>query len=151
MEKLEVMQQVILFHGLEKDDLIKLSEIATEENFPATYRVFDEGAIGDSFFIIKYGTVGVIKGNEEVARMGQGQHFGEMALIDNETRSATIVAVERTELIQIKRQTLEKLLEKDNALGMRVYRALARYLSNHLRQTTADLAFARDLCKRLSS
>lgn len=141
MEKLEVMQQVILFHGLEKDDLIKLSEIATEENFPATYRVFDEGAIGDSFFIIKYGTVGVIKGNEEVARMGQGQHFGEMALIDNETRSATIAAVERTELIQIKRQTLEKLLEKDNALGMRVYRALARYLSNRLRQTTADLAF----------
>lgn len=150
MEKLEIMHQVILFQGLQKDDLLKLSEIATEEIFPATYRVFDEGAVGDSFFIIKYGTVGVIKGNEEVARMGQGQHFGEMALIDDETRSATITAVERAELIRIKRQDLEKLAAIDNALGMRLYLAIARYLSNRLRQTTADLAFMRQLVKRQS-
>jgi CRP/FNR family cyclic AMP-dependent transcriptional regulator len=138
----------MLFQGLDNDDLYLLSQIATEEMFPMTYHVFDEGTIGDSFFIIKYGTVAVIKGNEEVARMCEGQHFGEMALIDNETRSATITTVERTELIRIKRQDLEKLLAQDDALGMRVYRVLARYLCNRLRQTTADLAFMREVSKR---
>jgi len=151
MEKLEIMRQVILFKELEKDDLNRLAEIATEEIFPVTGLVFEEGSPGDAFFIVKYGTVAVVKGNEEVARMGQGQHFGEMALLDNDTRSATITAVERTELIRIKRQDLETLLAKDNALGMRVYRAIARYLCGRLRHTTADLAFMRGLANRQGS
>lgn len=151
MEKLEIMQKVILFQGLDKADLNRLAEIATEEIFPMCYQVFEEGTTGDSFFIVKYGTVAVVKGNEEVARMAEGQHFGEMALIDHDIRSATVTAIERTELIRIKRQDLENLLAKDNALGQRVYRAIARYLCNRLRQTTADLAFMREVAKRQSS
>jgi CRP-like cAMP-binding protein len=151
MEKLEIIQKVPLFQGLDKADLIRLAEIATEENFPACYQVFEEVSIGDSMFIVKYGTVAVVKGHEEVSRMGEGQHFGEMALVDNDSRSATINAVERTELIQIKRMDLEKLLAKDAALGQRVYHAIAKYLCNRLRHTTSDLAFMRELVKRQNS
>jgi len=89
--------------------------------------------------------------DEEVFRMGAGQHFGEMALINDDTRSATIKAIERTELIRIKRQDLERLLAQDDALAHRVYRVIARYLCGRLRQTTADLAFMKEVAKRQSS
>jgi CRP/FNR family cyclic AMP-dependent transcriptional regulator len=152
MEKLEIMQQVLLFRDLDKEDLSRLAEIATEERFPMGYQIFAEGTVGDSLYIVKYGTAAVLKNvheeDEEMAHMGCGQHFGEMALISDETRSATIKAVERTELIRIKRQDLERLLAQDPALAHRVYRAIARYLCGRLRETTAELAFIKEAAKR---
>jgi CRP-like cAMP-binding protein len=88
---------------------------------------------------------------EEVARMGQGQYFGEVALIDSDQRSATVAAVERTELLRVDRQELEKVLNQDSAVGLKVYRAFARSLCRRLRQTTIDLTFMKDLAKQHSS
>lgn len=152
MEKSELVRQVPLFLGLDEADLRKLATIATEESFLSGKQVFAEGTIGDSLFIIKYGSVQVLKrgydGNEEVARMSIGQHFGEMALIDDDNRSATVDTAEHTVLIRIKRADLENLLAQDNALGYRVYRVLAKYLCRRLRQTTTDLTFIREVAKR---
>ncbi len=149
MQKVDLLKQIPLFKGLEQSDLWKISEIATEESLAVGGQVFSEGSAGDSLYAIKYGTVRVLKGgDQEVARMGPGQHFGEMALVDDETRSATIDAVEHTELIRIKRDDLEKLLAKEAALGVRVYKAFARYLCLRLRQTTTDLTFMKEVAKR---
>ena len=152
MDMLEIMREVILFHGLDEADLRQLAAIATRETYPPGRQVFAEGAVGDSLFIVKYGTVAVVKsgrgGDEEVARMSAGQHVGEMALVDDDTRSATVQAVEHTELVRMRRQDLEQLLARDEALGHRVYRVLARYLCRRLRQTTADLTFMREVAKR---
>jgi CRP-like cAMP-binding protein len=152
MEKAELMRQVRLLRDLDEADLHNLAAIVTEESFLMGQQVFAEGTLGDSLFIVKYGSVRVLKrgqqGNEEIARMSSGQHFGEIALIDDDPRSATVEAVEPTELIRIKRGDLEDLLAQDDALGHRVYRALAQYLSRRLRQTTADLTFMREVAKQ---
>jgi CRP-like cAMP-binding protein len=152
MEKVALIQQVPLFHGLEETDLNKLSEIAIEKKFVAGSQIFAEGEKGDSLYVIKYGTIRVMKhgkqGEEEVARMSNGQHFGEMAIIDNDTRSATVDTLELTELIQISREDLKNLLAQDHALGHRVYEAFCKYLCYRLRQTTDDLTFMREIAKR---
>lgn len=152
MEKAELIGRIPLFRDLDGADVKRLAEVAVEEVLPTGGQVFAEGSPGESLFVVKYGTVRVIKqgktGKEEVARMGGGQHFGEMALIDNDPRSATVDAVEHTELVRIKRGDLESLLAQDDALAHRVFKAFSKYLCGRLRQTTTDLTFMREVAKR---
>ena len=154
MERPTLLRHIPLFRDLSDTDLQKLIVIAKEVNFDKGQQVFIEGSIGDSVFAIKSGSVRVFKkrddGNEEVASLGFGQHFGEMALIDDETRSATIETVEPTKLVQIKRGDLENLLVQDVSLAHKVYKALARYLCRRLRQTTKDLTFVKGAVKEVA-
>jgi CRP-like cAMP-binding protein len=155
MKNIDLIRQLPLFRNLDEADLYKLAAIATEQTFSAGCQIFMERSIGDSLFIIKYGTVRVVKQgereDEEVTYMGSGQHFGEMALIDDEPRSATVEAVEHTETICIKRKDLESLLAQDNKLGFGVYRRFAKYLCFRLRETTDEVCLMRERAKRSSS
>lgn len=152
MDKIELIGKVPIFKGLPEEDIKKLAEIADEKSYVAGSQIFSEGSDGDALYIVKSGTVRVIKRgqeeDEEISRMGPGQHFGEMAIIENDKRSATIDAQENTDLIRLKRDEFENLLSQDDALGYRVYRALARYLCMRLRQTTTDLSFIRGVAKK---
>jgi CRP-like cAMP-binding protein len=152
MEKVELIRQIPLFRDLVDEDIQKLAEVATEESFTASSQIFAEGTKGDALFVVKYGTVQVLKrgrdGKEEVSRMGPGQHFGEMAIIDDDTRSATVEVAENTGLIRIKRDDLENLLAQDDTLAHRVYKGLTKYLIRRLRQTTTDLTFMREVAKQ---
>jgi CRP-like cAMP-binding protein len=154
MEKAKLLGQTLLFRGLGSTYLEKLAGIATEISFEKDKQVFTEGGAGDSLFVIEFGSVRVLKkgseGYEEVARMGSGEHFGEMALVDSEPRrSGTVEALEHTQLLQIKRRDLEYLLAQDVGLASRVYEALARYLSDRLRLTTKALSSMMDITKQL--
>jgi CRP-like cAMP-binding protein len=146
----ELISQVPLFKKLDDSDIVKIADIAIDKSFIAGDDIIHEGAQGDSLYIIKYGTVRVLKREEEVTRMSVGQHFGEMTLISEEPRTATIQASERVNVIQIKRGQLEDILSNDHALGHRVYKAFAKFLCNRLQQTTADLSFMREKVKSKS-
>jgi CRP-like cAMP-binding protein len=152
MEKIQLLEKMSIFHGLKPEDLKKIEAIATDESFVPGSTIISEGAEGDALYGIKSGTVRVVKRgkdeDEEISRMGPGQHFGEMAIIEHDKRSATIDAQEYTELIKIKKDDLDELLSHDDELGHRVYRSLAIYLCRRLRQTTNDLSFMRGLAKR---
>ena len=150
MNTTELIRKVPLFKKLDDSDIIKIADVAIDKFFIAGEDIINEGTQGDSLYIIKYGTVRVLKKGEEVARMSMGQHFGEMTLISDEPRTATIQAAERADLIQIKRDRLEDILADDHALGRRVYEAYAKFLCNRLQQTTADLSFMRELAKSKS-
>ena len=153
MEKAKSLQQLPLFRHLETADLQSIAQIATEVAFEKGQQIIVQGDVGDSLFVIRSGAVRVLRkggqGNEEMARLNSGQHFGEMALIDEERRSATVEAVERTELIKIQRRDLENLLVQDVSLAQRFYKSLAKYLSLRLRQTSKDLTQMMDLAKEL--
>ncbi|MFC1957043.1 Crp/Fnr family transcriptional regulator [Chloroflexota bacterium] len=153
MEKTRLLQKVSLFQDLRNGDLKSVAEIAVEVKYKANQQVFAEGDIGDSVFVVESGAVRVLKkgreGNEEVARLSSGQHFGEMALIDEEHRSATVEAAEDTKLIKIKRADWESLLGQDFPLAYQVYKAFTKHLCRRLRQTTKDLTSMMDLAKEL--
>ena len=99
--------------------------------------------------MIKFGSIRIQQHTQsgetiEVARLGTGSHFGEMALLDNEVRSATATTSEKTELIVIPYEKLTTVLKADNGLAVQFYKELAHFLGGRLRLTTTDLSFARE-------
>jgi CRP/FNR family cyclic AMP-dependent transcriptional regulator len=88
----ELIQRVPLFQGLGRKDLERVAGNMAERTFPQGTTITTEGEGGVGFFVIEEGTAAVQVGGESVRALGRGDHFGEIALIDNGPRSATVVA-----------------------------------------------------------
>ena len=153
MDKIDSIKRIPLFADLSNDDVKKLADIAEEVSLNKGEKVFTERDIGDSLFMITSGSVRVIKkgseGGEEIARLNSGQHFGEIAIIDKDNRSATVETLEDTKLIKIEHGKLEAFLAQDEDLACRTYKSFAKYLCRRLRQTTKDLTHMMDITKQL--
>ena len=89
---MEALRNVPLFAELTDEDLERLARQMKERRFSAGSTVTSEGAGGAGFFVIIEGSATVTVGDEERAQLGAGDHFGEIALIDEGMRSATITA-----------------------------------------------------------
>ena len=112
--------------------------------------VFREGEPGDSLFLIRAGRVAIVKGNLNsptiLAYRGPGELIGEMALLDNQPRSATVVALGRLSLLSINRQRFEQLLTENPAVG----RGIMEMLSAQLRRMSEARSTGELSAKRLS-
>jgi CRP-like cAMP-binding protein len=88
----QVLQKVDLFSGLDDKEAKKLAPLFKERNYGAGEAMAEEGQHGIGFFVIESGTAKVTVGGEERATLGPGSHFGEIALIDDGERTATVTA-----------------------------------------------------------
>jgi CRP-like cAMP-binding protein len=88
----DALRQVPLFAELDNRELRLLSRQMHERRFPEGAEVTTEGAHGAGFFVIAEGNATVSVGGEERATLGPGDYFGEVALIDEGVRSASIIA-----------------------------------------------------------
>jgi len=154
MERTEFLKKTVLFKDLSTFELIKVNKVTRTRRLQADEVVFREGTIGDSLFIVKSGSVRVTKmddgGQEKVlAILNPGDHFGEIALVDHQTRSATIVANEETELIQIKDEDFNRLLEEDKDIALKFYKTFLKVLCMRLRDTNESLTFSRTLLESM--
>jgi CRP-like cAMP-binding protein len=96
----------------------------------------------DALTVLLDGQVAVaIDGVGEVARLGSGEILGEMSLVDDSPPSATVTAIEPTEVLAIDRAVLSARLEVDDAFASRFYRAIAMYLSIRMRATVQRLGY----------
>lgn len=109
-----------------------LSKLMTELHFRQGEVVFKEGELGDAMYIIWSGRVAVVKGDLESATLlghrGPGEIIGEMALLENQPRSASIVALEDSRLLSIRRDDFETLLTSNPAVGMSILGTLSARL-----------------------
>jgi CRP-like cAMP-binding protein len=106
--------------------------------------VFGEGDVGAFMCIVHSGRISVIKINlyddvVEVATLGPGRAFGEMAVLDGEHRSATCKAAEDSILLTLSKEALDKMLEEHPRIGARIIRAIAVSLSRRLRMAVGQL------------
>lgn len=88
----DALRKVPMLSGLDDQDLERLGRQMKERRFPEGSAVTTEGAGGAGFFVIVDGNATVSVRDEVVAQLGPGDHFGEIALIDEGSRSASIVA-----------------------------------------------------------
>lgn len=141
-----LLENFYLFKDWSAADLDAMSALSRVETFAPGDEIFSEGDRAVYLYIIKYGSVRIAHSDADVnvATLGTGSHFGEMPFLDAENRSATVKAIEKTEIISIAYDELRSYLEKHPVAAVQFYRALATFLCGRLRVTTTDLTFARE-------
>lgn len=143
---LEILAQVDIFAGLGPQVLRRVAGIGVEEQYKTGAQVFGEGEPGDKFYLILDGAVRISRyvpgmGEEALAVVRAGNYFGEMSLIDDSPRSATVVCHERCRLFVIHRRDLEDLLFVDRDLAYELLWNFVRTLSRRLRATNDKMTF----------
>src|SRR6185312_11901965 len=91
---------------------------------PAGRNILVQGAVGAEMFLLKKGKAEIRVGAEEVEEVGPGEIFGEMALIDQSTRSATVTAVEDCEVVALNEHQFVELIQDAPYFALDVMRAL---------------------------
>jgi CRP-like cAMP-binding protein len=86
----------------------------------------EAGDPGNAFYVIVSGRVKVVKGRKIEAELGPGDFFGELALLDGEARTRTVVALTSLETIRVERPAFRGLLRKDPNLSMALLEGMAR-------------------------
>ena len=138
-DRLEVLRLVELFEGLSEADLRRLDEVSHHERYQQGETIFESGQSGDNLYIVQSGFVEVVIGNPDTAprtivNLGQGQLFGEMALVDHGPRSATVRALKDDTLVEvISRDDFSEVCQSNTRIGYVVMHNLAADLSFKLR------------------
>jgi CRP-like cAMP-binding protein len=147
MTTVAALQAIYLFKDLDADTLGVVAQASSTETFDTGEDICREGQSASGLYLLSSGSVRVTKSSAEaeVVMLGSGSHFGEVSLVDDAPRSATVTANERCVMIKIDADTLRQKFAVNTAAGAVFYRAIARSLAKRLRTTTDDLAFARQL------
>ena len=138
---LQVMGQVPIFENLTPKELKDLTQLTHERSYKANEPVFKKLAPGEGMYVILKGTVEIKDPNSNTtfATLESGDFFGELALLDEEPRSAMAVATEASELIGFFRTDLLTLMKRDPELGNKILLNLSRVLGERLRRTNLEL------------
>jgi CRP/FNR family transcriptional regulator, cyclic AMP receptor protein len=124
----ELLQNVPLFKSLSRDQVEKLARSFKDRTFSAGSAVTTEGQSGVGFFVIEAGTATVTVHGEERRTLGAGDYFGELALIDDSPRSATIVADTDLRCWGLTSWEFRPLVEQNAAIAWSMLRTLAQRL-----------------------
>jgi CRP/FNR family cyclic AMP-dependent transcriptional regulator len=124
----ELIQKVPLFGGLDRKELEDLAGWFKERSFSEGDEVVSEGRGGIGFFVIEQGQAGVNVGGEERASLGPGDHFGEVALIDEGARSATITAKSNLRTYGLTSWEFRPLVENNASIAWKLLQTMAKRL-----------------------
>jgi CRP-like cAMP-binding protein len=135
------LQQVQIFADVEATEIVWIARRAHRRRVPRGSTVLQQEDRGTTAFVIISGSADVLLESEDgrqfiVARLGPGDHFGEMALLDGEPRSATVVATTDAELLVLTREAFLEELEQHPSL----MRQMLVTLSRRIRVTDAQVA-----------
>jgi CRP/FNR family cyclic AMP-dependent transcriptional regulator len=128
-----VLKAVPLFSSFPEDQLRMLAMVVARRSVPRSTTVMAGGDATDSLYIVISGRLKVMMSDAEgkeviLTILGPGEFFGEMGLIDDEPRSASVVAIEACELLYISKRDFKKCLAENFDMTMAVMRGLVRRL-----------------------
>lgn len=146
-EHVETLSAVPLFSGLSRQRLMAVLRSAHGVDFRPGEHIVEEGSTSGGFYVITEGEALVTVSGNEVARLPPGSYFGEVAVIDEGPRSATITAATRVNTLEFTSGALKSLLRKDPAIEGSMAAEFRRRLG--VSATADDSASLEDLCRRL--
>ena len=115
-----------------RDKLIRVAQIAEEEQFETDTPLFKEGDFGDSMYIVANGKVMVHKGKRTIVELKKGACVGEMALLDQEPRSADVTVNADTILLKITQDGFYELMSSN----IEIMQGIVKLITNRLRKAT---------------
>ncbi len=152
--RVALLRSLELFSQSPAERLNALSAYLEPLSFADAAEIFAEGTTGDGLYFVLSGRVRVTKllasgDRKDLASLGAGDCFGEMALLDAVARSAGAYASGSVELLRLKRDDLKSWLSTDPSLAMQFFAELVQVQSRRLRRTSSELALLYDLSSLL--
>src|SRR5207245_8562998 len=152
-----VLKAVPLFASFPEDQARMLTTMVTRRSAPRNTTIMSSGDATDSLYIVLSGRLKVMMSDSEgkeviLSILGPGEFFGEMGLIDDSPRSASVVAMESCELLSVTKRDFKKCLAENFEMSMAVMRGLVRRLREADRKLgrRALLAVEGRVARRLS-
>lgn len=146
-ECFETLENISLLAQLTMAELMIVGEALTTETHPKGAVVVKEGDASEAMYIIVSGTLEVRRGDKPLAFLDAGSHFGEMALLNNAPRSATVKASTNCRLLALRRDRLVNLVQANPMIGVKILWRIAQIQS--MRLDDATLPLDRDRTVRL--
>jgi len=129
--RVKLLTSISIFKDLEKDLLFDLAEVLTPRSISADEVLFNKGDKDYSLYLVVSGKVKVHSGDHIFAHFSKNQYFGEYSLVDSTPRSATVTAVEPTELLRLEQRVFYTLIEKLPHISQGMLKALVLRLRDY--------------------
>jgi CRP-like cAMP-binding protein len=129
----EVLKRVPLFNDLSEAEVSRFADITREREYPKNSVILFEDDPGDALYIVSTGQVKVVLIGEDgreviLSVLGDGDFFGEMSLIDDEPRSAHVIAMKDSQLLVLRRDDFQSRLEEQPKIALKLLRVLVQRL-----------------------
>jgi CRP/FNR family cyclic AMP-dependent transcriptional regulator len=135
--KVEALRRAPLFEGLSKKELTQLARVSEDMEIPAGTALTKEGEIGHEFFVIVEGETQVQRKGRKVATRGGGDFVGEIALLEQVSRTATVTAKTDLRVFVLTSKDFHHLLEENPKVERKVLRTLAKRVAELSNDPTA--------------
>ena len=123
-----ILAQVPLFAGLSRRHLKRIAEHADEIGFRKGEVIVEQGQPGGTFYVILEGEIKVARGNRTIARMGPGEFFGEISLLDGGPRTATVNAETPVTAVRVFKRSFDKVVSQEPGVASQILAVVARRL-----------------------
>jgi len=124
--KVDALKRAPLFEGLSRKELSQLARVTEDLEVPAGEVLCREGETGQEFFVIVEGETDITSKGKRVASRGGGDFVGEIALLENTTRTATVTAKTPLRVFVLTRQDFRRLVDENPTVERKVLQTLAR-------------------------
>ena len=141
--KRETLARMPLFRPLNDREILRVLQVTDVVPYRDGDVVIRQGDKGEELYIVLSGRMKVLRGEAEVATLTAGEHFGEMALIRSQPRSASVASAGRSELIVLRRSEFFEILRKEHQLAVKLLWQFLGVLADRLAETTRELGDAR--------
>ena len=123
---MQALKRAPLFEGLSRKELVLLARVTEDLEVPPGQVLCREGETGQEFFVIVEGKTDVTSKGKRVATRGDGDFVGEIALLEDTKRTATVTAQTPLRLFVLTRQDFRRLVSENRSIERKVMQALAR-------------------------
>ena len=130
LEKTLYLKDSSIFDGIPAKELIHIANNLKEVSLLSEEKIFNDGDIGDSMYFIVKGDIKILKGNLELVTLKKGDYFGEMALLDGESRSADAVTSTDSILLRLDANDFDKIMYSND----KIVKGILSMLSQRLRK-----------------
>jgi CRP-like cAMP-binding protein len=133
MSAADVLKRVPLFNDLSEAELARFAEVTREREYPRNSVILFEDDPGDALYIVSAGQVKVVLIGEDgreviLSVLGDGDFFGEMSLIDDEPRSAHVIAMKDSQLLVLRRDDFQAQLQQHPSVALKLLRVVVQRL-----------------------
>lgn len=124
----EFLARVPIFGNCTADEIHAIAAVAQESFFQPGQIIVTQGTPGQAFYLILAGRVEILRDDKSLGAFGPGDFFGEMSLLDQAPRSATIKAIEQTQCLMLSSWDFKALLERHPSIAIKLLEVLSRRL-----------------------